>query len=109
MNIKIVHLIYFALKKEVSIIFFNKFLSLFIIELCCLICKNENKHEGHKIANIYDEESLKKEKISLENSSKEFDEKKNKFEELKNKIENEMLKLDNLYEKIFDETTKEYE
>ena len=109
MNIKIVHLIYFALKKEVRIIFVNKFLSLFIIELCCLICKNKNKHEGHKIANIYDEESLKKENISLENSCKEFDEKKNKFEELKNKIENEMIKLDNLYEKIFDETTKEYE
>ena len=87
----------------------NKFLSLFIIELCCLICKNKNKHEGHKIANIYNEESLKKENISLENSCKEFDEKKNKFEELKNKIENEMIKLDNLYEKIFDETTKEYE
>ena len=73
MNIKIVHLIYFALKKEVSIIFFNKFLSLFIIELYSLICQNENKHEGHKIANIYDGESLKKENISLENSIKEFD------------------------------------
>ena len=52
---------------------------------------------------------MKKENISLENSSKEFDEEKNKFEELKNKIENEMIKLDNLYEKIFDETTKKYE
>ena len=51
---------------------------------------------------------MKRENISIESSSKEFDERKNKFEELKNKIENEMIKLDKLYEKVFSETTKEY-
>ena len=96
------------LKIRVNTIFIKLVFFLFIIELCCSICNNQNNHEGHKIINIYNEESLKRENISIESSSKEFDERKNKFEELKNKIENEMIKLDKLYEKVFSETTKEY-
>ena len=70
------------------------------------MCHFMNLHKNHKLLKINDEEELKKEKISIEDSSKNLDDNKNKLEELKNKIENEMIKLDNLYEKIFDETTK---
>ena len=71
------------------------------------ICKN--MHSGHKIFDISDEESLKKENISIEDSSKDLDENKNKLEELKNKIENEMIKIDNIYDKVDKEVTKSYE
>ena len=71
------------------------------------ICKNI--HSGHKIIDIADEESLKKENISIKDSSKDLDENKNKLEELKNKIENEMIKIDNIYDKVDKEVTKSYE
>ena len=71
------------------------------------ICKNI--HSGHKIIDIADEESLKKENISIEDSSKNLDDNKNKLEELKNKIENEMIKIDKLYDKVDNEVTKSYE
>ena len=71
------------------------------------ICKNI--HSGHKIIDIADEESLKKENISIKDSNKDLDENKNKLEELKNKIENEMIKIDNIYDKVDKEVTKSYE
>ena len=70
------------------------------------ICKNI--HSGHKIIDINDEESLKKENISIEDSSRDLNENKNKLEELKNKIENEMIKIDDSYDKIDKEVTKSY-
>lgn len=71
------------------------------------ICKNI--HSGHKIIDIADEESLKKENISIKDSNKDLDENKNKLEELKNKIENEMIEIDKRYEKVDNEVTKSYE
>ena len=45
---------------------------------------------------IYDEELLKKENITIENSTKEFNNYLEKISNLKNKVENEILKLDEL-------------
>ena len=45
---------------------------IFNIELCCPFCYYMNIHDGHKVLRIDDEESLKKENITIENSSQEF-------------------------------------
>ena len=73
------------------------------------MCHFMNLHNGHKLIRINDEESLKRENISIEFSSKDLDDNKNKLEELKNKIENEMIKIDNIYDKVDKEITKSYE
>ena len=73
------------------------------------MCFFKNKHNGHKLLDIHEEEELKKEKISIEDSSKDINENKNKIEELKTKIENEIVEIDKLYEKVDKETTKSYE
>ena len=73
--------------------------------MCCFL----NLHKNHKILRIDDEDALKKENISIENSSKDFNDNKNRIEELKNKIENEMIEIDKLYDKIDKEITKSYE
>ena len=73
------------------------------------MCFYKNKHPGHKITDINNEEELKKENISIEGSSKDLEANKNKLEELKNKIENEMIKIDKLYDKVDNEVTKSYE
>ena len=58
---------------------------------------------------INDEESLKKENITLDYSTKEFDENIKKLNELENLIKNEIVKIDKTYEKVDKETTKSYE
>ena len=73
------------------------------------MCYYMKLHKEHKLLRINEEEELKKENISLNNSRKEIEENKNKLEELKNKIENEKIKLDNLYDKINNQVTKSYE
>jgi DNA repair exonuclease SbcCD ATPase subunit len=73
------------------------------------MCYYKNKHPEHKITDINNEEELKKENISIEESSKDIEDNKNKLEELKNKIENEMIKIDNIYDKVDKEITKSYE
>ena len=60
------------------------------IELCCLYCFYKNIHKGHKILEICDEESLKKENITIESSSKELNEIIIKVNNLKNLIEKEI-------------------
>ena len=52
---------------------------------------------------------MKKENISLDNSTKEFDEENLKLNNLKNTIENEMMEIDKRYEKVDNEVTKSYE
>ena len=72
------------------------------------MCHFLNSHNNHKIIRIEDEEELKKEKMSIEDCSKDFDENKNRIEELKKKIKNEIIKLDKLYEKVEKEVIKSY-
>ncbi len=68
-----------------------------------------NIHDGHKVLRIDDEESLKKENITIENSSQEFGTKIEKLNNLKNLIEKEMTEIDKTYDKVDKETTKFYE
>ena len=42
-------------------------------ELCCSLCQIINPHEDHKLILIDDEEALKKENLTFEASSEEFD------------------------------------
>ena len=72
------------------------------------MCYYLNLHKSHKLLKIDDEEELKKENISLEDSTKDLNENKNRIEELKNKIEKEMIEIDKLYVKIDKEVTDSY-
>ena len=77
-------------------------------ELCCPLCHYYNVHDGHKVLSIEDEEALKKENISIEYSSKEYDTKVEKLNNLKNLIEKEMIEIDNTYDKVDKEVTESY-
>jgi len=72
------------------------------------MCYFLNAHNNHKIIRIEDEEALKKENMSIEDSTKDFDINKNRIEELKKKIENEILELDELYDKVNKEASESY-
>ena len=76
--------------------------------LCCPLCHFYNIHDGHKVLSIEDEEALKKENISIEYSSKEYDIKVEKLNNLKNLIEKEMTEIDNTYDKVDKEVTESY-
>ena len=58
---------------------------------------------------VNDEESLKKENISIEDSKKEFNDIITKSLELKEKIEGQITEINNLYEKVNSEVTKSFE
>ena len=57
---------------------------------------------------ICDEESLKKENINIESSSKDLNEIIAKVNNLKNLIEKEITKINELYENVYNEVTKSY-
>ena len=77
--------------------------------MCCSFCYFLNLHNNHKLIPIDDEESLKKENITIENSIIEFNEHYEKINILKNKTENEMIKLDNLYDKANKDLSNSFE
>ena len=68
----------------------------------------KNLHKNHKIIEVSDEEALKKENISLENSTKNFNDLLKKIISIKEKIEEEITKINNLFEKVNDDLTKSY-
>ena len=70
------------------------------IELCCAYCVFMNLHEGHKILKIEDEELLKKENLTIDGSTNEFNNYIQQLNNLKNLIEKEMSEIDNTYEKV---------
>ena len=72
------------------------------------MCYFSNIHNKHKILKIDDEEALKKENISIEDSTKDFNENKNRIEEIKNKIEKEIIEINKSYDKINKEVTESY-
>ena len=78
-------------------------------ELCCSYCYYKNIHDGHKILEINDEQSLQKENISIESSTKEFNDIISKAVSLKEKIESEINAINNLYEKVNKEVTQSFE
>ena len=68
-----------------------------------------NLHNGHKLISIKDEDLLKKENISIEYYTNEFNEMLNKGKNLKEKIEKEINTIDNIYDNINNKITKSYE
>ena len=78
------------------------------IELCCAMCHYLNLHQGHKTVLIKDEEALKKENITIESSSKEFNKYIEKSMDLKDKIEKEITEINKLYEIINNKVTDFY-
>jgi len=73
--------------------------------MCCYFSKIHNKH---KILKIEDEEALKKENISIEDSTNDFSENKDKIEETKNKIEKEIIEINKSYDKVDREVSESY-
>ena len=67
-------------------------------ELCCSMCQCLKPHEGHKHIPINEEESLKKENLTLDSTSNEFDKNKKQILDLTKEIEKELTKIDNSYE-----------
>ena len=89
---------------------YKKYLILFFLkEFCCSSCYFDNYHKGHKLIKIEDEESLKKENISIDTSKKVFEEMLTKTQCLKNKIESEISKINELYDKVMKEITQYFE
>ena len=72
--------------KKVKFYIFN-YLS---IVLCCAYCHYKNLHPNHKILEISDVDSIKKENISLENSTEDLTNIVEKIKLLKDKIEKEI-------------------
>ena len=67
-----------------------------------------NNYTGHKLLLIDDEESLKKENISIESYSKEFNTNIEKTISLKEKIQKEITEIDKLYDKVNKEVTDSF-
>ena len=84
-------------------------IDIIIIELCCCLCHFRKMHEGHKLCEINDQESLKKENITLNASSNDFNNILSKLNNLKDKIKKEIIKIDEAFDKVFDKVGKSYE
>jgi len=66
-------------------------------------------HEGHKLFEVNNEESLKKENITIEATSNDFNEIIEKLINLKDKIEKEIINIDESYDTVFNKIGKSYE
>ena len=67
-----------------------------------------NSHNGHKVIPINDEETLKKENITINDSIKDFDLFAQNVINIKDKIENEIKKINIEYEKVDKEVNKSF-
>jgi len=67
-----------------------------------------NLHNGHKVVRIDDEETLKKENISINDYIKDFDIYTQEITNIKDKIENEIKKINISYENVDKEVTKSF-
>ena len=66
-------------------------------------------HNNHKILLIDDEESLKKENLTLDITSKDFDIKYKKINNLKEKIEQEIININNTFDTVKNDICKSFE
>lgn len=78
-------------------------------ELCCTCCIYKNMHNNHKILELSDENSLKKENISIESEHKDLTDLVQKLIGLKSKIESEINNINKLYEKAISDLTKSFQ
>ena len=86
----------------------NNKLILFI-ELCCAICHFKNLHQGHKLLEIKDEESLNKENITIDSFTNDFNEIIKNVNNLKDKIEKEIYEINKCYDIVDNEIKKKFE
>ena len=89
----------------------NEGINLFCLddrETCCYKCIYKNNHKGHKLVELEDIETLKKENITVESVSNNFNGIYDKIVNIKNLIEKEIDKINNLYEKTMEDVTKSY-
>jgi len=89
----------------------NEGINLFCLddrETCCYKCIYKNNHKGHKLVELEDIETLKKENITVESVSNNFNGIYDKIVNIKNLIEKEIDKINNLYEKTMKDVTKSY-
>ena len=92
------------LKKKVI-----KYFIYLIIELCCAhCCLFKKSHSNHKIFDISDIESIKKENIDINVSTKENSEIIEKILKLKDNIENEINNINKLYDETINDLTKSF-
>ena len=73
------------------------------------MCFYLNLHNGHKVIQINDEETLKKENISINDFIKDFNVSAQNVINIKNKIENEIKEINIAYEKVDKESNKYFE
>ena len=86
----------------------NYFIYL-IIELCCAhCCLFKKSHSNHKILDISDLESFKKENIDIKVSTKENEEIIEDLVKLKDEIEKEINNINQLYDKTINDLTKSF-
>ena len=78
-------------------------------EICCTMCHFKNLHTGHKLVEISDEESLKKENFTIEGEMNNFKDISQKTVELKNKVEKEIEKINNMFDITMDELKESYQ
>ena len=76
--------------------------------MCCFFCFYKNMHQNHKLIELSDNESLKKENINIDSNNQELIDVNEKIVELKNKIESEIEKINSLFDKTMEEVTKSY-
>ena len=87
----------------------DNMITILFIVLCCAYCFFKNFHPNHKILELSDIESLKKENLTIESSTKDFSGIVEKVINLKKKIENEINNINELYEKTISIVTKSFE
>ena len=76
--------------------------------MCCTVCYFKNLHYGHKLLEINDEKELKMQKISIEDSSKDYTIVTDKINKLKEKIEKEISEIDKIYYNVNKEVSDSF-
>ena len=76
--------------------------------LCCGYCYYKNLHPNHKILEISDSDSLKKENISIGSSTEDFANIVEKINLLKHNIEKEINNINKLYEKTIEDLSNDF-
>lgn len=66
-------------------------------------------HEGHKLILINDEETLKKENLTLDSISSDFDKVNEQILNLSKEVQEEIIKIDNLYQSTNKKVTEFFE
>ena len=78
-------------------------------EFCCTRCHFKNLHEGHKLIEIYDEDSLNRENLDVKDEKERFNIISQRIIGLKDKIEIEIKKINQQFDKTINELKSSYQ